>query len=64
MSVSTQPQPITVSERLQRRRALEEAIANHRLEGLTPSPEALSIFEQFVQGELTEEQLMNAILGR
>jgi len=64
MPIATVPKIITVSERLQRRHALEEAIANHRLEGLTPSAEALSIFEQFIEGELTEEQLMNAILGR
>jgi hypothetical protein len=61
---TTAPESITVSEHLQRRQALEEALANHRLEGLAPSAEARLLFEQFVQGKLTEEQLMNAVLGR
>ncbi|HEV3040400.1 MAG TPA: antitoxin VbhA family protein [Candidatus Angelobacter sp.] len=61
---TTTPLGITVSEHLQRGQALEEALTNHRLEGLAPSAEARLLFEQFVRGELTEEQLMNAVLGR
>jgi len=64
MPITTTPEAITVSEHLQRRQAFEDAIANHRLEGLAPSAEARLLFEQFVEGELTEEQLMNAVLGR
>ena len=64
MSTTTVQEAITVSEHLQRRQALEQALTNHRLEGLYPSAEARLLFEQFVQGELTEEQLMNAVLRR
>jgi len=53
-----------VSERLLRREAVENSIADLRLEGLAPTADAQLLFEQFVQGELTEEQLVNAILAR
>jgi len=46
-----------------RRKAVETAIADLRLEGLAPTADARLLFEQFAQGELTEEQLVNAILG-
>ena len=32
--------------------------------GLAPTADARLVFEQFVQGDLTEEQLVNAILAR
>jgi hypothetical protein len=35
-----------------------------RLEGLTPPADARLLFEKFVQGELTEEQLVDAVLAR
>jgi Antitoxin VbhA len=53
-----------VSESLLRREAVENAVADLRLEGLAPTADAVLIFEQFVQGELTEEQLVNAVLAR
>jgi hypothetical protein len=43
---------------------VENAVADLRLEGLAPTLDARLLFEQFVQGELTEEQLVNAILAR
>ena len=54
---------ITVSEGLLRREAVENAVADLRLEGLAPTPDARLLFEQFVRGELTEDQLVNAILA-
>jgi hypothetical protein len=57
---------IAVSERLLRREAVENSIADLRLEGLAPTADAQLLFEQFVQGELTEEQLeltMNMIIN-
>ena len=58
------PRTIAVSERLLRREAVENSIADLRLEGLAPTADAQLLFEQFVRGELTEEQLVNAILAR
>ena len=58
------PLSITVSERLLRREAVEDALTDLRLEGMTLAPDARLVLEQFVQGELTEEQLVNAILRR
>jgi hypothetical protein len=64
MATVTAPRPITVSERLLRREAVENALADLRLEGLAPTAEARFLFEQFMRGELTEEQMVNAILAR
>ena len=64
MSTATAPRAIAVSECLLRREAVENAVADLRLEGLAPTADARLLFEQFVQGDLTEEQLVNAILAR
>jgi hypothetical protein len=64
MSTAAAPRAITVSEGLLRREAVENAAADLRLEGLAPTADARLLFEQFVQGDLTEEQLVNAILAR
>lgn len=64
MSTATAPRAIAVSECLLRREAVENAVADLRLEGLAPTPDARLFFEKFVQGDLTEEQLVNAILAR
>jgi hypothetical protein len=66
MSTAAAPRTIAVSERLLRREAVENSIADLRLEGLAPTADAQLLFEQFVQGELTEEQLeltMNMIIN-
>ena len=55
--------PITASERLLRREAVETALADLRLEGLALSSDDRLVLEQFVRGELTEEQLADAILA-
>jgi hypothetical protein len=64
MSTAAAPRAIAVSESLLRREAVENAVADLRLEGLAPTADAQLLFEQFVQGDLTEEQLVNAILAR
>ena len=64
MSTATAPKAIAVSECLLRREAVENAVADLRLEGLAPTADARHLCEQFVQGDLTEEQLVNAILAR
>ena len=56
--------PIAVSESLLRREAVENALADLRLEGLTPTSEALLLFDRYVNGELTDRDLVNAILAR
>lgn len=64
MSTVAAPRAITVSEGLLRREAVENAVADLRLEGLAPTHDARLLFEQFVQGDLTDEQLLNSILAR
>lgn len=56
--------PIAVSESLLRHEAVENALADLRLEGLTPTSDAQLLFERYVNGELTDEDLVNAILAR
>lgn len=58
------PRAITVSESLLRREAVTNAIADLRLEGLVPTPAAQGIFERFVEGDLTEDQLLANILAQ
>ncbi len=64
MSTATPPRAIAVSECLLRRKAIDNAIADLRLEGRAPTADAQLLFEQFVHGDLTKEQLVNAVLAR
>jgi hypothetical protein len=64
MPTVAEARPIAVSESLLRREAVENALADLRLEGLTPTSEVLLLFESYVNGELTDRNLVNAILAR
>jgi hypothetical protein len=59
MSTASAPRAITVSEGFLRREAVEKAVADLRLEGLSPTADARLLFER-----LTDEQLLSAILAR
>jgi hypothetical protein len=48
---------ITDRERAERRARIERATASVRLEGLEPTDAAKSIFERYVSGEFTIEQM-------
>jgi hypothetical protein len=47
-----------------RRRALDQALANTRIEGHVPSPEFLADCESYVQGGISTEDLRAASLAR
>jgi hypothetical protein len=47
-----------------RHEAVENALTDIRLEGLATTPEARLLFERYVNGELTDQDLVNAILAR
>jgi hypothetical protein len=47
--------------REQRAREVQNSLASGRLEGLEPSTEALAIFQSYVDGKLTLEQMGAAI---
>ena len=47
--------------RTQRAKEVENALASGRMEGLEPSDEANAIFQRYIDGELTSEQLGAAI---
>jgi len=64
MATLAAARPIAVSESLLRHEAVENALADLRLEGLTPSSEALLLFERYVNGDVTDQDLVNAILAR
>jgi len=55
---------ITVSESLCRREAVTNAIADLRLEGLAPTARVQALLNEFVAGELTEQQLIAAVLAQ
>lgn len=63
MATLATPRRVTVSEALLRQEALNNAVADLRLEGLAPTAEVLALSERFVQGELTEAQLVSAVIG-
>ena len=44
-----------------RAKEIEEALASGRLEGLEPSPGAVAIFERYINGDLTSEQMRAAL---
>lgn len=64
MGTLAAPRQIPISESLLRREAVENAIADLRLEGLTPTCKAATLFERYVSGELSEQDLLDAILAR
>jgi hypothetical protein len=63
MSTVAAPRAITVSEDLLRREAVGNAVADLRLEGLAPAADVQLLFQRFIEGDLTEEQLINAVLA-
>lgn len=63
MATIAAPRSIPVSEALLRREAAENAIADLRLEGLVPSETVLALLDRFIQGELSEEQLIDAVIA-
>ena len=48
---------ITDQERAQRRARIERAVASVRLEGLEPTAAAKAIFDRYVCGELTMQEM-------
>jgi hypothetical protein len=51
------PVKITEQERVKRHNEVQQALASVRLEGLEPGDEAQSIYQRYVDGELTLEQM-------
>jgi hypothetical protein len=43
--------------RIQREREVENALASVRMEGLEPSPEAKAVFQRYVDGDLTLQEM-------
>lgn len=48
-------------KRAQRESVIENAVASVRLEGLEPSNEAMAIFQRYVDGELTMDEMGQAM---
>jgi hypothetical protein len=47
--------------REQRSREVENAFASVRMEGLEPSPKAQALFDRYVEGDMTSDELGRAI---
>jgi hypothetical protein len=59
--------PITDRERTERQARVQRALASVRLEGLEPSEAAKAIFDRYVTGDLTTQEMaaeMQALNGR
>ena len=54
-------QTTTDQAREQRAKEIDNALASGRLEGLEPSEGAMAIFQRYIDGELTMEQMGAAI---
>ncbi len=54
-------QPITEQERLEREARVARAIASVRLEGLEPTDEAKAVFDRYVAGDLTTQEMVAEI---
>jgi hypothetical protein len=52
---------ITAEERATRSWNVEQALASVRLEGLEPGAEALAIYQRYVEGEISLEQVGSEI---
>lgn len=57
------PMAVTATDqaRAQRAREVENALASVRMEGLEPSDDAKAIFQRYVDGDLTAEEMGRAI---
>jgi Antitoxin VbhA len=53
--------PISEQERAVRRDCVEDALASVRLEGLEPSNGAKTIFDRYVAGDLTTDEMVAEI---
>lgn len=49
--------PITDQERAERRARVARAVASVRLEGLEPTDAAKAVFDRYVAGDLTTEEM-------
>ena len=52
---------ISAAERQERLEAVEDTIGTHRAEGLTFDGPTLKLMEQYIEGELTLDQLTSAM---
>jgi hypothetical protein len=50
-------QPITDQERTERQARVARAVASVRLEGLEPTDAAKAVFDRYVAGDLTTEEM-------
>jgi len=57
----SQTLPLTLQEQEVRRKAVQEALVNTRLEGLEPHPIFFELVEQYIRGEITIEQALTAL---
>jgi len=55
---------VTKSERAAHRRALDHALAQQRLEGLTITPETVAALEQVAEGKMSTSDVINDLYAR
>jgi len=53
--------PITDQERTERQARVARAVASVRLEGLEPTDAAMAVFERYIVGDLTSQEMTEQI---
>lgn len=61
---STGRTTLSVEEQERRRSAMRRALAQVRLEGLEPDPAVFDYIERYVQGEITVDEAVAAMIQR
>jgi hypothetical protein len=55
---------ISKQEQMKRQKAMENALANQRLEGLEPDPQTIADSERWTRGEITIEEMIAIYIDR
>lgn len=55
---------ISISEKEKRRKEIEDGLALNALDGTTPSPEAMKIYNEYIEGKLTFIEMKAKLIAR
>lgn len=55
---------ISIKEKEKRRKEIEEGLALNALDGTMPSPEAMKIYDEYIEGSLTFKEMKIKLISR
>lgn len=53
-----------ISEKEKRRKEIEEGLSLNALDGTPPSPEAMKIYDEYIEGKLTFKEMKAKLIAR